>query len=72
MRIYIDFEELMPTTISGHAIKISYVCSSFNKQEIDDLKARLRKEIGSGIISDDISVSQLTMGDLIKIKEVKK
>ena len=52
MKLSINYEELMPSTVAGYAIKISYIYSSFNKQEIDDLKAKLKDEIGTGIISE--------------------
>lgn len=51
MKLSINYEELMPTTVSGHAIKITYVYYSFDKEEIDKLKARLADEIGTGIVS---------------------
>ena len=51
MKLSINYEELMPTTASGHAIKITYVYSSFDKEEVDKLKERLADEIGTGIVS---------------------
>ena len=51
MELSINYEELMPTTVIGHAIKITYVYSSFDKEEIDKLKERLADEIGTGIVS---------------------
>lgn len=51
MKLSINYEELMPTTVSGHAIKITYVYSSFDKEEVDKLKERLADEIGTGIVS---------------------
>ena len=51
MKLSINYEELMPTTVSGHAIKITYVYSSFDKEEVDKLKERLADEIGTGIVA---------------------
>ena len=51
MTLSINYEELMPTTVSGYTIKITYVYSSFNKEEVDKLKERLADEIGTEIVS---------------------
>lgn len=63
MNISIQWEELMPTTVSGHAVKVTYVYSSFEKSEIDALKEKLKEDIGCGILSvtkDELDVSEVT------------
>ena len=50
MTISISYEELKPTTTSGYSIKLSYVYSSFEKEEIDELKEKLADEIGTGLV----------------------
>ena len=63
MNISIQWEELMPTTVSGYAVKVIYVYSSFEKSEIDALKEKLKEDIGSGIVSvtkDELDISEVT------------
>lgn len=49
MKATTTFERLMPTTVSGDAIKVTTIYYSFNKEEIDNLEADLQKSIGAGI-----------------------
>lgn len=49
MKAMTTFERLMPTTADGEVIKVTTLFSSFNKEEIDNLQADLRKSIGVGI-----------------------
>ena len=61
MKLSITYEELMPSTVAGYAIKISYIYSSFDQKEVDKLKSSLKDEIGTGIISEinkDFEVEQ--------------
>ena len=52
MKVATTFERLMPTTTDGQILKVTTYYSSFDKDEIDDLQAVLRKTIGTGIISE--------------------
>lgn len=49
MKAMTTFERLTPTTADGEMIKVTTLFSSFNKEEIDNLQADLKKSIGVGI-----------------------
>lgn len=63
MKQVITYELLKPTTVSGHAIKVSICFSSFDKAEIDKLHEYLRDNVGTGLVSEvlmDASVKDQT------------
>lgn len=55
MKISTTYERLMPTTADGHIIKVTQYYSSFDKDEIDRLQEDMKKQIGTGIISEVIT-----------------
>ena len=52
MKMFTMYERLKPDTVSGHAVKVTTIYSSFNINEIDKLQEELRNSIASGVVSE--------------------
>lgn len=50
MNCTIRYERLQPTTVCGESIKVTYLYSSYNKDEIDALEKKLEGSIGAAMV----------------------
>lgn len=49
---HIAYRRLLPDTLNGEHIQLTFDYYSFSKEEMDELENQLREEIGSGISAD--------------------
>lgn len=54
MKITMMSERIMPNTSSGYGIKVTYICTSFDKKEIDLVEESVEKAINLNTTDEEV------------------
>lgn len=58
MKQQITWEETKGDSVNGYGIKIHYLFTSFDKSEIDELKARCEENIKGGLVFEPVRLRE--------------
>ena len=54
MKQQVTWEETKGDSVNGYGVKIHYLFTSFDKSEIDELKARCKQNIADGLVFEPV------------------
>lgn len=58
MRQFISWKNLGVDSVNGHSVQIIYTFSSFDQEEIDELRERCKENIADGLVFDPVRLRE--------------